>query len=75
MNNTGLAIGRTRLVDKRLRSGELIAPFASLSTPASYQYHAVYSADVEPNPRVQAFLNWLKLQADEGTVANRCDSL
>ncbi|MPY26828.1 DNA-binding transcriptional regulator DsdC [Shewanella sp. YLB-07] len=75
MNNAGLAIGRKRLVDKRLRSGELIAPFASLSTPASYQYHAVYSADIEPNPRVQAFLNWLKQQADEGAVANRCDSL
>jgi LysR family D-serine deaminase transcriptional activator len=65
INNAGLAIGRKRLVDKHLRSGELIAPFPALISPATYQYHAVYSADITPNPRVKVLLAWLQQQAEK----------
>jgi len=65
INHAGLAIGRKRLVDKHLRSGELIAPFPALISPATYQYHAVYSADITPNPRVKVLLDWLQQQAEQ----------
>lgn len=62
MNHIGVAMGRKRLVQKRLDSGELIAPFGQMAL----QCHQHYYATTLPGrqwPKIDAFIGWLQQQA------------
>ncbi|STT82776.1 D-serine dehydratase transcriptional activator [Klebsiella pneumoniae] len=39
MNHVGVAMGRKRLVQKRLESGELIAPFGDMTLKCHQHYY------------------------------------
>ncbi|MCF8499388.1 MAG: transcriptional regulator GcvA [Rhodospirillum sp.] len=57
----GVAIGRAALVESDLRSGRLVRPFAGLSRPADFSYFAVMPPANLENPRVAAFVDWLRV--------------
>jgi LysR family glycine cleavage system transcriptional activator len=56
----GVAIGRAALVEAHLRPGRLVRPFAGLTRPADFSYFAVLPPANMENPRVQAFVDWLR---------------
>ena len=58
MNHVGVAMGRKRLVQKRLESGELIAPFGDM-TLKCHQYYYVTTLPGRQWPKIDAFIEWL----------------
>ena len=62
MNHVGVAMGRKRLVQKRLESGELIAPFGEM-TLKCHQHYYVTTLPGRQWPKIDAFINWLQSQA------------
>lgn len=61
----GVALGRSLLVERDLREGRLVAPFA-LSIPATYGYWLVRPDRGEPSPVARLFMRWVRDQI--GTV-------
>lgn len=62
MNHAGVAMGRKRLVSKRLVRNELVAPFPAMEVRCAQRY---YLATL-PNrqcPKIQAFIDWICAQA------------
>ncbi|MGY6038821.1 DNA-binding transcriptional regulator DsdC [Aeromonas sp. AE23HZ002T15] len=62
MNHAGVAMGRKRLVSKRLARNELVAPFPAMEVRCTQRY---YLATL-PNrqcPKIQAFIDWISDQA------------
>ena len=62
MHHVGVAMGRKRLVQKRLESGELIAPFGEM-TLECHQHYYVTTLPGRQWPKIDAFINWLQGQA------------
>ena len=62
MNHVGVAMGRKRLVQKRLESGELIAPFGEM-TLKCHQHYYVTTLPGRQWPKIDAFIHWLQSQA------------
>ena len=62
MNHIGVAMGRKRLVQKRLDSGELIAPFGEM-TLKCHQHYYVTTLPGRQWPKIEAFIGWLQEQA------------
>ncbi len=58
MNHVGVAMGRKRLVQKRLESGELIAPFGDM-TLKCHQHYYVTTLPGRQWPKIDAFIEWL----------------
>ena len=58
MNHVGVAMGRKRLVQKRLDSGELIAPFGDM-TLKCHQHYYVTTLPGRQWPKIDAFIEWL----------------
>lgn len=58
MNHVGIAMGRKRLVQKRLESGELIAPFGDM-TLKCHQHYYVTTLPGRQWPKIDAFIEWL----------------
>lgn len=59
----GVALGRSVLVAEHLREGRLVALF-NTRRPADYAYFAVAPEPTADQPRVQAFISWLKEEAE-----------
>lgn len=57
----GVALGRSLLVERDLREGRLVAPFA-LSIPATYGYWLVRPDRGEPSPFARLFMRWVRAQ-------------
>ncbi|HEY5714858.1 MAG TPA: LysR substrate-binding domain-containing protein [Psychromonas sp.] len=60
-NHMGIGMGRTRLIQPYLDSGELIAPFASI--PAGMNYLLICPKGMESRPKFKAFTQWLYEQS------------
>lgn len=56
----GVAMGRAKLIQAHIESGELITPFASVD--AGLGYDLICSKGQESRPKYQAFLNWISEQ-------------
>ncbi len=63
-HHLGVAMGRKRLVNKRLEKGELVTPFPEMEMQCVQHYYAV-TLSARQWPKVDAFIHWLKLMADE----------
>jgi LysR family glycine cleavage system transcriptional activator len=65
----GVALGRSALVAEHIREGRLI-PLFGTRHPADYAYFAVAPESTADQPKVQAFIDWLKeesaLDLDKG---------
>ena len=59
MNHVGVAMGRRRLVQKRLESGELITPFGDM-TVKCHQYYYITTLAGRQWPKIGIFIDWLK---------------
>lgn len=59
INHVGVAMGRQRLVQKRLDSGELVAPFGEL-TLKCHQYYYISTLPGRQWPKIDAFISWLQ---------------
>ncbi|EJF30651.1 MULTISPECIES: DNA-binding transcriptional regulator DsdC [Enterobacteriaceae] len=64
MNHVGVAMGRKRLVQKRLERGELIAPFGE-KTLKCHQHYYISTLSGRQWPKIDAFISWLKNLAEE----------
>ncbi|PWC11146.1 DNA-binding transcriptional regulator DsdC [Brenneria roseae subsp. americana] len=62
MNHIGVAMGRRKLVSKRLESKELIVPFPGLEMKCEQRYYITTLSDRQW-PKINAFIQWLKNQA------------
>ena len=62
MNHIGVAMGRRRLVQKRLESGELVAPFGEMALTC-HQHYYMTTLPGRQWPKIEAFINWLHEQA------------
>lgn len=61
INHAGLAMGRKRLVQKRLDCGELIAPFHEMMLKCPQHYY-ISTQESRQWPKIDAFIGWLKKQ-------------
>ena len=61
MNHIGVAMGRKRLVQKRLDSGELVAPFGDM-TLKCHQHYYITTLPGRQWPKIEAFIGWLQEQ-------------
>lgn len=64
MNHVGIAMGRKKLVSKRLENNELIAPFPGMEMQCAQRYYISTLSDRQW-PKINAFIQWLKAMADE----------
>lgn len=64
MNHVGVAMGRKRLVKKRLERGELVAPFGEMALNC-HQHYYISTLDGRQWPKIDAFIHWLKALAEE----------
>lgn len=62
MNHIGVAMGRKRLVQKRLESGELVAPFGEMALTC-HQHYYMTTLPGRQWPKIEAFIGWLHEQA------------
>ena len=62
MNHIGVAMGRRRLVQKRLESGELVAPFGEMALTC-HQHYYMTTLPGRQWPKIEAFIHWLHEQA------------
>ena len=65
MNHAGIAIGRQKLVQKRVDRGELVLPFGGFSRCGHYDYYLVYPPFGTVPKRLHVFMNWLRECAQE----------
>ncbi|MFJ5455731.1 DNA-binding transcriptional regulator DsdC [Pectobacterium sp. CHL-2024] len=59
MNHVGVAIGRRRLVQKRLDRGELVAPFGEMVRRCDQHYY-VTTLSSRQWPKIEVFIDWLR---------------
>ncbi|MDZ7278530.1 DNA-binding transcriptional regulator DsdC [Pantoea eucrina] len=62
VNHAGVAMGRKALVERRIASGELVAPFPGRTLRCAQRYYISTRAD-RRWPKVDAFIRWLKAHA------------
>ncbi|MDN5450212.1 MAG: DNA-binding transcriptional regulator DsdC [Enterobacterales bacterium] len=62
MNHVGIAMGRKNLVNKRLESQELIAPFPEFEMQCEQRYY-ISTLSERQWPKINAFIQWLKTMA------------
>jgi len=58
IDGEGVALGRSRLVERELEEGRLVKPFA-LSLPSNFSYFVVYPLASKDRPKIVAFRDWL----------------
>lgn len=59
----GVALGRSVMVKDDLTSGRLVRLFPLISCPAEFAYYVVYRSELASHKRLNAFVEWLKLEA------------
>lgn len=57
----GVALGHLALIGEHLRTGRLVQPF-DLVLAGRSDYYIVHQAGAEEQPKVKAFVNWLRAQ-------------
>lgn len=60
INDLGIAMGRLRLVEKRIERGELIAPFGGFDQICPYSYYLVHPPAPDLPRRTTAVISWLR---------------
>jgi LysR family glycine cleavage system transcriptional activator len=69
LDNQGIALGRSPLVDRFIRNGQLVLPFGKrfVTSPAdSRAYYIMVPPASASRPEVAAFSQWLKQEAQAG---------
>jgi LysR family transcriptional regulator, glycine cleavage system transcriptional activator len=62
----GVALGDSNLVADDIAAGRLVKPFElSLKAPAAFGYHVITRTDIEDQPMVAAFRDWVLSEAKE----------
>ena len=60
----GVALGRSSVMADHLETGKLIKPF-NMQRTSEYAYYMITTDEGAERPRVRAFLDWLKRQAND----------
>ena len=63
MNHVGIAMGRKKLVNKRLATKELITPFPEFEMQCEQRYY-ISTLSERQWPKINAFIQWLKIMAE-----------
>lgn len=63
INGQGIALARAALVRDDIANGLLVRLFPKISLPIEWAYYLVHSEDAQSRAQVQAFLEWIVLQA------------
>ncbi|TQI81271.1 LysR family D-serine deaminase transcriptional activator [Serratia fonticola] len=63
MNHVGIAMGRKKLVRKRIENKELIVPFPDMEMQCAQRYY-ISTLSERQWPKINAFIQWLKTVAD-----------
>ncbi len=64
INHIGVAMGRKKLVTKRLENRELIMPFPGMEVRCEQRYY-ISTLSERQWPKINAFIRWLKKMAEE----------
>lgn len=59
VNHAGVAMGREALINKRIKSGELIKPFPDKNVQCPQRYY-VATLPNKKTPKIETFIDWLK---------------
>lgn len=70
INHAGIAMGRTRLIQKKLADKELIIPFKNSEFLCSQRYYFV-TRNEKHNVKVQLFIQWLKDKVKEPLLLSK----
>lgn len=65
LNGGGIAIGRERLVQKRIDRGELVLPFGIFSEFSPYSYYVVRPPLQDVPLRISVFIEWLSEKQEQ----------
>ena len=65
----GVALGIKRLVEQLITNGELVVPFGQ-SMASHRSYYVLRAPATRPQPHVEAFVGWLKSEADACLAAD-----
>jgi len=65
----GVALARSVLASEDLASGRLVKPF-DVSLPADWAYYLVYPPASRDSPKIVAFRDWLRKEAQDMAAAN-----
>ena len=63
-NHLGITMGRKRLVEKEIESGELVLPFPEMYLRCDQHYYVASLKD-RKWPKIDAFIDWLKAAVNE----------
>lgn len=68
LHHAGIAMGRLRLIEKWLQTGELVEPFFELPHMQSvYNYYAVWPKHQKNPHKLESFIDWLIQKGSEST--------
>lgn len=59
INHTGVAMGRRRLIDKFIKTGQLVTPFPKMEILCKERYY-ILTPKGKYNPKIDIFIQWLK---------------
>jgi DNA-binding transcriptional LysR family regulator len=65
----GVALGRSPLIERYLKTGELVAPFRDRVT-VSRKYFVIVAPHARERPRVRQFVEWVLAEAAAGVAGN-----
>lgn len=74
MEGLGVALAKRSWVERDLREGRLVRPFGELSLPVEFSYFFVYPLDRVADPRIGAFMAWVRQEQLPGSPAGPTDS-
>lgn len=60
MDGLGVALAKRSWVERDLQEGRLVRPFADLTLPVEFSYFFVYPQDRMSDPRIGAFMEWVR---------------
>lgn len=64
INHGGIAMGRKKLVTKRLENNELVSPFPEMEVQCAQRYY-ISTLSSRECPKINAFIEWLKSEVNE----------
>jgi LysR family glycine cleavage system transcriptional activator len=65
----GVALGRSPLIERYLKTGELVAPFRDRVT-VSRKYFVIVAPHAHERPRVRQFVEWVLAEAAAAVAGN-----
>ncbi len=70
IDGLGVALAKRIWVERDVAAGRLVELFPEHALPVEFSYYVVYSAEREADPRIQAFMAWVReeCQAVSGVV-------